>query len=69
MTDIKEMCLDFARFHREWAAKVGLFPLLIRFTVFILSSQKPQNLALWEDAKAAIDAIEADAPLPLPKSS
>lgn len=29
VTDIKEMCLDFARFHREWAAKVrSLTPAL-----------------------------------------
>ncbi|KAM0749327.1 PX-domain-containing protein [Meredithblackwellia eburnea MCA 4105] len=39
VTDIKEMCLDFARFHREWAAK---------------------NLSMWEDAKAAIEAIQSD---------
>ncbi|KAK4698643.1 sorting nexin-41/42, partial [Phenoliferia sp. Uapishka_3] len=37
VTDIKEMCLDFARFHREWAAK---------------------NLALWEEAKEAIEEGE-----------
>ncbi|GAA5998574.1 PX and BAR domain-containing protein [Rhodotorula paludigena] len=34
--DVREMCLDFARFHQEWARK---------------------NLAMWEEAKAAIDAI------------
>ncbi|BGP41572.1 Sorting nexin, cytoplasm-to-vacuole targeting pathway/endosomal sorting [Rhodotorula kratochvilovae] len=37
--DLREMCLDFARFHREWAAK---------------------NLAMWEEAKGAIDAIIDD---------
>ncbi|BGP17825.1 hypothetical protein JCM10213_008375 [Rhodosporidiobolus nylandii] len=37
--DLREMCLDFARFHKEWAEK---------------------NLAMWEEAKAAIDAIADD---------
>ncbi|GAA5992497.1 hypothetical protein JCM11641_001914 [Rhodosporidiobolus odoratus] len=37
--DIREMCLDFSRFHKEWAEK---------------------NLAMWEEAKAAIDAISDD---------
>ncbi|KAG0656233.1 Sorting nexin, cytoplasm-to-vacuole targeting pathway/endosomal sorting [Rhodotorula mucilaginosa] len=37
--DIREMCLDFSRFHKEWAMK---------------------NLAMWEEAKAAIDAIADD---------
>ncbi|KAJ8293969.1 Sorting nexin-41 [Rhodotorula toruloides] len=37
--DIREMCLDFANFHKEWASK---------------------NLAMWEEAKAAIDAIVDD---------
>ncbi|KPV74191.1 uncharacterized protein RHOBADRAFT_54044 [Rhodotorula graminis WP1] len=37
--DLREMCLDFASFHREWAAK---------------------NLAMWEEAKGAIDAIMDD---------
>ncbi|GAA6049115.1 hypothetical protein JCM3770_003893 [Rhodotorula araucariae] len=37
--DLREMCLDFARFHREWATK---------------------NLAMWEEAKSAIDAIIDD---------
>jgi hypothetical protein len=27
VADLREMCLDFARFHREWAAKVCL-PLI-----------------------------------------
>ncbi|GAA5834634.1 hypothetical protein JCM3766R1_003627 [Sporobolomyces carnicolor] len=37
--DLREMCLDFSTFHREWAEK---------------------NLAMWEEAKQAIDAIETD---------
>ncbi|GAA5964960.1 hypothetical protein JCM21900_001912 [Sporobolomyces salmonicolor] len=37
--DVREMCLDFARFHKEWAAK---------------------NLAMWEEAKQAIEAIDTD---------
>ncbi|GAA5881077.1 hypothetical protein JCM5296_006476 [Sporobolomyces johnsonii] len=37
--DLREMCLDFARFHKEWAAK---------------------NLAMWEEAKQAIEAIDTD---------
>ncbi|KAI5477618.1 sorting nexin-41 [Pseudohyphozyma bogoriensis] len=43
VNDIKEMCVDFAKFHRDWSSK---------------------NLAMWEEAKAAIDAIEADTPEP-----
>ncbi|GAA6059775.1 hypothetical protein JCM10212_001983 [Sporobolomyces blumeae] len=34
--DLREMCLDFSLFHKEWAEK---------------------NLAMWEEAKQAIDAI------------
>ncbi|GAA5933507.1 PX and BAR domain-containing protein [Sporobolomyces koalae] len=34
--DLREMCLDFSTFHKEWAQK---------------------NLAMWEEAKQAIDAI------------
>ncbi|GAA5852366.1 hypothetical protein JCM8547_006756 [Rhodosporidiobolus lusitaniae] len=37
--DLREMCLDFSKFHKEWAEK---------------------NLAMWEEAKAAIDAIADD---------
>ncbi|GAA5833022.1 hypothetical protein JCM11251_006482 [Rhodosporidiobolus azoricus] len=37
--DIREMCLDFSRFHKEWAEK---------------------NLSMWEEAKAAVDAIADD---------
>ncbi|GAA6016860.1 hypothetical protein JCM11491_001830 [Sporobolomyces phaffii] len=37
--DLREMCLDFSTFHKEWAQK---------------------NLAMWEEAKQAIDAIDAD---------
>ncbi|GAA5894234.1 hypothetical protein JCM6882_007608 [Rhodosporidiobolus microsporus] len=37
--DIREMCLDFSRFHKKWAEK---------------------NLSMWEEAKAAIDAIADD---------
>ncbi|GAA6035699.1 hypothetical protein JCM8097_004977 [Rhodosporidiobolus ruineniae] len=37
--DLREMCLDFSRFHQEWAEK---------------------NLSMWEEAKAAIDAIADD---------
>ncbi|GAA5958855.1 hypothetical protein JCM3765_000758 [Sporobolomyces pararoseus] len=37
--DLREMCLDFSTFHKEWAEK---------------------NLAMWEEAKQAIDAIADD---------
>lgn len=37
--DLREMCLDFATFHKEWAEK---------------------NLAMWEEAQQAIEAIADD---------
>ncbi|GAA5907451.1 PX and BAR domain-containing protein [Sporobolomyces salmoneus] len=37
--DLREMCLDFSTFHKEWAEK---------------------NLAMWEEAAQAIDAISVD---------
>ncbi|GAA5874024.1 hypothetical protein JCM16303_002666 [Sporobolomyces ruberrimus] len=37
--DLREMCLDFSMFHKEWAEK---------------------NLAMWQEAKQAIDAIDED---------
>lgn len=67
VTDIKEMCLDFARFHREWAAKVRpsvLSPALSFLSAWWAHVASPsglaQNLALWEEAKAAIEAIQTD---------
>ncbi|GAA6003629.1 hypothetical protein JCM10207_003517 [Rhodosporidiobolus poonsookiae] len=37
--DLREMCLDFSKFHKDWAEK---------------------NLTMWEEAKAAIEAIADD---------
>lgn len=61
MGDLREMCLDFASFHREWAAKVrpSLLPLLFDEPVLTLCA-RAQNLAMWEEAKGAIDAIMDD---------
>jgi hypothetical protein len=60
--DIREMCLDFSRFHKEWAMKVSSpavceeFPSPNLLTIGV----DAQNLAMWEEAKAAIDAIADD---------
>lgn len=30
VADLKEMCIDYAKFHREWAAKVRFYTFLLR---------------------------------------
>ncbi|EGU11239.1 Sorting nexin-41 [Rhodotorula toruloides ATCC 204091] len=56
--DIREMCLDFANFHKEWASKVRSVPLVA--VILPPTHLCSQNLAMWEETKAAIDAIVDD---------